>query len=100
MEVTVKFMVEEIAKLNQQINELAYQRTQFLSTYKKVILKSICSMMDWSEDEIAFYKIEYSSFEKRIMVEVFLKKEDYARYVFEIGKTAHINLRFREELPL
>lgn len=96
MKVTVEFMVEEVSKLNQQINELANQRTQFINTYQKVILKSICSIMAWSEDEIAHYKIEYSSFEKRIMIEVFLKKERFARYVFEIGKSAHIMLRFRE----
>lgn len=99
MEVTVEFMVEEVAKLNQQINELTNQRTRFIKTYEKVILKRVRRMMAWSEDEIARYKIEYSSFEKRIMIEVFLKKE-FARYVFEIGKSAQIMLRFREVLPL
>lgn len=89
--------VNEIKLLNSQICELKKQRDKIVSDHSIEILNKVFRMMDWDKSNLSRASVEYSSFERRIMIEVFLKNDSYARYVFELNGRNEIHLRFRED---
>lgn len=96
MKVQFEFL-QELISIRNQMQELSNKRDEIIAENSGVILDKVYSMMDWKKDDIERATVEYSNFEKRVMIEVFLKKESYARYVFELSGKSELNLRFRED---
>lgn len=90
--------IDSIKNINEQIAVLQKQKEQLISDHSTEILNAVLRMMDWRAENIAKASVAYSSFEKRIMIEVWLKNDTNARYVFELNGKGQISLRFREEL--
>ena len=90
--------IDSIKNINAQIAVLQKQKEQLISDHSTEILNAVCRMMDWKAENIDKASVAYSSFEKRIMIEVWLKNDPNARYVFELNGKGQISLRFREEL--
>ena len=90
--------IDSIKNINAQIAELQKQKDQLISDHSTEILNVVLRMMDWSTSNIQKASVAYSSFEKKIMIEVWLKNDPNARYVFELNGKGQISLRFREEL--
>lgn len=89
--------IKELKEIGLQIAELKRQREEIVSKHSIEILNKVFRMMDWDKSNLSRSSIEYSSFEKRIMIEVFLKNDSNARYVFELNGKGEISLRFRED---
>lgn len=96
MKVQFEFL-QELISIRNQMQELSNKRDEIIAENSGVILDRVYSMMDWKKDDIERATVEYSNFEKRVMIEVLLKKESYARYVFELSGKSELNLRFRED---
>ena len=96
MKVRFEFMSELIG-IRDQIQALTTKRDEIIAENSSVILDKVYSMMDWKKDDIERASVEYSNFEKRVMIEIFLKKDSCARYVFELSGKSELNLRFRED---
>jgi hypothetical protein len=88
--------IRDLAAINNKLAELKKQRDKLVSDHSDEIKRTVRRMMDWKEEDINCCMIEYSDFEKCVMVEVYLIKEPSARYVFEI-KDWIPKLRFRED---
>lgn len=91
-------LIDSIKNINAQIAVLQKQKEQLISDHSTEILNVVLRMMDWNISNIQKTSVAYSSFEKRIMIEVILKNDPNARYVFELNGVGKISLRFREEL--
>ena len=89
--------VNEIKLLNSQMYELKKQRDKIVADHSVEILNKVFRMMDWDKSNLSHASVRYSSFERRIMIEVFLKNDSCARYVFELNGKNEIHLRFRED---
>ena len=89
-------IISSIKSINEKISELERERSKMISSNSEEILNLICRMMDWCKNDIVRSSIEYSSFERRIMVQIRHKHDAYARYVFEVNGKGEIKLRFRE----
>lgn len=96
MKVQFEFL-QDLVNIRNQMQELSNKRDEIIAENSSVILDKVYSMMDWKKDDIERATVEYSNFEKRVMIEIFLKKESYARYVFELSGKSELNLRFRED---
>jgi len=96
MKVQLEFL-QELISIRNQMQELSNKRDEIIAENSGVILDKVYSMMDWKKDDIERATVEYSNFEKRVMIEIFLKKDSYARYVFELSGKSELNLRFRED---
>ena len=92
--------IKSIKEINLQIAELNKQKCEIISNHSKEILDKVFRMMDWDKSNVSRSSVEYSSFEKRIMIEVFLKNDSNARYVFELNGKGEISLRFREDFSM
>ncbi len=99
MKVQFEFL-QELISIRNQMQELSNKRDEIIAENSSVILDKVYSMMDWKKDDIEMATVKYSNFEKRVMIEIFLKKESYARYVFELSGKSELNLRFREDFRL
>ena len=88
--------IDELLDIKEQIKTLSEKREKIVSDNTKSILKKVYNMMDWRETDIEYSKVKYSTFEKRIMIEITLKKDSCARYVFELN-AKELHLRFRED---
>ena len=88
--------IRDLAAINNKLSELNKQRDKLVSNYSNEIEKTVRKMMDWKEEDINWCIVQYSDFEKCVMVEVSLIKEPSARYVFEVKDWRPI-LRFRED---
>lgn len=89
--------INEIKLINSQICELKKQRDEIVSNHSVEILNEIFRMMDWDKSDLSRASIAYSSFERRIMIEISLMNDSNARYVFELNGKGEIHLRFRED---
>lgn len=96
----MKDFLNQIASINNQITDLQKQRNNLVAENSKEILNEVFKIMDWKKENLSQARIEYSSFEKRIMIEVRLKNDSNARYVFTLGKSGNIQLKFREDFSL
>ena len=96
MKVRFEFMSELIG-IRDQIQALATKRDEIIAENSSVILDRVYSMIDWKKDDIEMATVEYSNFEKRVMIEVHIKQDRTARYVFELSGKSELNLRFRED---
>ena len=96
MKVQFEFL-QDLISIKNQMQELSNKRDEIIAENSSVILDKVYGMMDWKKDDIERATVEYSNFEKRVMIEIFLKKERYARYVFELTGKSEIHLRFRED---
>lgn len=96
MKVQFEFL-QDLISIRNQMQELSNKRDEIIAENSGVILDKVYSMMDWKKDDIERATVEYSNFEKRVMIEIFLKKDSYARYVFELSGKSELNLRFRED---
>ena len=96
MKVQFEFL-QDLVGIRNQMQELSNKRDEIIAENSSVILDKVYGMMDWKKDDIERATVEYSNFEKRVMIEIFLKKERYARYVFELTGKSEIHLRFRED---
>lgn len=96
MKVRFEFMSELIG-IRDQIQALTTKRDEIIAENSSAILDKVYGMMDWQKDDIERATVEYSNFEKRIMIEIFLKKDRCARYIFELSGKSELNLRFRED---
>lgn len=96
MKVRFEFMSELIG-IRDQIQALATKRDEIIAENSSVILDKVYSMMDWKKDDIERASVEYSNFERRVMIEVHIKQDRTARYVFELSGKSELNLRFRED---
>lgn len=96
MKVQFEFL-QDLVSIRNQMQELSNKRDEIIAENSSVILDKVYGMMDWKKDDIERATVEYSNFEKRVMIEIFLKKESYARYVFELTGKSEIHLRFRED---
>lgn len=96
MKVRFEFMSELIG-IRDQIQALATKRDEIIAENSSVILDKVYGMMDWKKDDIERATVEYSNFEKRVMIEVHIKQDRTARYVFELSGKSELNLRFRED---
>ena len=92
--------LNQIAEISSQISELEKKREELVESNSKEILNKVFKMMDWKKENLSQARIEYSSFERRIMIEVWLKNDSNARYVFTLGKSGNIQLKFREDFSL
>jgi len=92
--------LNEIVSINNQISDLEKKRSELVASNSKEILNKIFKIMDWKKENLSQARIEYSSFEKRIMIEVWIKNDPNARYVFTLGKSGNIQLKFREDFSL
>lgn len=90
--------IDTIKTINSTIAALQKQKEQIVSANSTEILNGVLQMMDWRIENIQRHSVAYSSFEQRIMIEVYLKKDPDARYVFELNGKGEISLRFREVL--
>jgi len=99
MKVQFEFL-QDLISIRNQMQELSNKRDEIIAENSGVILDKVYSMMDWRKDDIEMATVKYSNFEKRVMIEIFLKKESYARYVFELSGKSELNLRFREDFRL
>lgn len=93
----VEDVINHIKQLNISISELEKARTQFIKDNEQLLLTPICNMMDWKLDDFDKFSVEYSSFEKRIMIEIRLKTDKNARWVFELNGLSQPTLRFRQD---
>lgn len=94
----MKELRKQIKAISVQIRELEEQRDKLINENKELILDEICQKMDWNVyEDIEAFSLTYSNLERRIIVEVFLKWDKAARYVFAVGNL-ETNLRFRESL--
>lgn len=96
MKVQFEFL-QDLVSIRNQMRELSNKRDEIIAENSSAILDKVYGMMDWKKDDIERATVEYSNFEKRVMIEIFLKKESYARYVFELSGKSELNLRFRED---
>ena len=96
MKVQFEFL-QDLIGIRNQMQELSNKRDEIIAENSSVILDKVYGMMDWKKDDIERATVKYSNFEKRVMIEIFLKKESYARYVFELSGKSELNLRFRED---
>lgn len=96
MKVRFEFMSELIGIRN-QMRELSNKRGEIIAENSNIILDRVYGMMDWRKEDIERASVEYSNFEQRIMIEVHIKKDSCARYVFEVNGKSELNLRFRED---
>lgn len=96
MKIQFEFM-SELIEIRKKIDSLSDRREEIVSSNSDVILDKVYQMMDWRKNDIKFAKVEYSSFEKRIMIEVCVKFDIHARYVFELNGKSELKLRFRED---
>lgn len=96
----MKQLIEEIAAINNKIDELQQQRSKLVSDNTDKILTSIRKKMDWKSDDICQSRVEYSSFEQSIMAQIKIKWDPNARYVFDVNSKGRIHLRFREDYSL
>ena len=96
MKVQFEFL-QDLVSIRNQMQELSNKRDEIIAENSSVILDKVYSMMDWKKDDIERATVEYSNFEKRVMIEIFLKKDSCARYVFELSGKSELNLRFRED---
>lgn len=96
MKVQFEFL-QDLVSIRNQMRELSNKRDEIIAENSNIILDKVYGMMDWKKDDIERATVEYSNFEKRVMIEIFLKKESYARYVFELSGKSELNLRFRED---
>ena len=79
--------INDLASISNQIAELNKKRNEIVDENSKIILEKVFKMMDWKKENLQRASVEYSSFEKRIMIEVFLKNDSGARYVFSLEIT-------------
>lgn len=89
--------IDEIKSINKQINELTSRKSQIVVDHYNEILDKVLNMMDWDKKDVKESSIQYSSFEKKIMIEVFLHKEPNVRYVFSLNGRREIVLHFRQD---
>lgn len=90
--------IKRIKEINLQIAELKKQKCEIISNHSNEILDKVFQMMDWDKSNVSRSSVEYSSFERRIMIEVFLKSDPNARYVFALDGKGKIRLQFRQDL--
>lgn len=90
-------LVTKVADFNTQIMSLIEQRDAVIKSHESGILSEICRMMDWETCDIERHHIRYGSLEKRVMIEIIIKSDKNARYVFELGKSGKFQLKFRED---
>lgn len=93
----VEVVINRIRQVNTSISELEELRTQLVKDNEQLLLTPICNMMDWKLEDFDKFSVEYSSFEKRIMIEIRLKTDKNARWVFELNGQAKLTLRFRQD---
>lgn len=96
MKVQFEFL-QDLISIKNQMQELSNKRDEIIAENSSVILDRVYSMMDWKKDDIERATVEYSNFEKRVMIEVHIKQDRTARYVFELTGKSEIHLRFRED---
>lgn len=92
--------LHQIQDCSKQILALEKERQDIIDQHQDEIKQSICKMMDWNDSDIKRFDARYGVLERRIMVEVFIQNDPYARYVFAIGTTGIPKLRFRESYVL
>lgn len=93
----VEDVVSRIRQVNTSISELEKLRTQLIKDNEQLLLTPVCNMMDWKLEDFDKFSVEYSSFEKRIMIEIYLKTDKNARCVFELNGQSKLALRFRQD---
>lgn len=96
MKVRFEFM-SDLIDIRDKIQALTIKRDEIIAENSSIILDKVYSMMDWKKDDIERATLEYSNFEKRVMIEVYIKQDRTARYVFELTGKSEIHLRFRED---
>ena len=92
--------LNQVISINNQITDLQNQRNHLVTENSREILNRVFKMMDWRKDILSTAMVEYSDFEKQIMITVWLKTDKNARYVFSLGKSGNPQLRFREDFSL
>lgn len=93
----VEDVINHIRRINTSISGLEELRTQVIKDNEQLLLTPICNMMDWELEDFDKFSVEYSSFEKRIMIEIRLKTDKNARWVFELNGQSKPTLRFRQD---
>lgn len=91
--------LNQIAEISGQISKLEKKREELIESNFKEILNRVFKMMDWKKENLSQARIEYLS-SGRIMVEIWLKNDSNARYVFTLGRSGNIQLKFREDFSL
>lgn len=92
--------IKDLATINNKLDELKQQRGKLVSDNADEILMSVRKMMDWRKDDIHHCRIEYHDFEQCVMIEIEIKKDLGARYVFEVDNKGRLSLRFREDYSM
>ena len=96
MKVQFEFL-QDLVSIRNQMQELSNKRDEIIAENSSAILDKVYGMMDWKKDDIERATVEYSNFEKRVMIEIYIKQDRTARYVFELSGKSELNLRFRED---
>ena len=92
--------IKDIAAIGSNIKELEARRDDIVASNTTTILKAVFKKMDWTAEDVVCSRVSYSCFERRIMIEVVVKYDRGARYVFALGKTGEISLKFREDYSM
>ena len=88
--------IKELLEIKEQLQALCEKRDKIVENNTNIILKNVYNMMDWSDSDVSSSSVKYSPFERYIMIDIRLKKDRGARYVFELG-SKELNLRFTED---
>lgn len=91
--------INELTAINDRIDALVADRSKLVSDSSEKVLLAVRKMMDWRKTDIEHSRVEWNSFERAVMVEVTLKNDRGARYVFAI-KDGKLSLRFREDYSM
>ena len=92
----MKNFVKDLTVINDRINALVADRSKLISDSSEKILTHVYKMMDWDKEDVATYRIEWNDFEGGVCIEVCIRKDSCARYVFKI-EGGKLFLKFRED---
>lgn len=97
MAVQVNFM-KEVNSLTLEIHENELKRKTILEdTKNQNIIKSlIWRMLSIQPDDIESFSMGYSYIEDRVMIDLRLKEDKNARWVFSLEESGEPKLKFRE----
>ena len=91
--------IKDLTVVNDRINAAIEDRNKLISDSSEKILTSVRKMMDWRKEDISHCNIHWHDFEDGVMIEIEIKKDVGARYVFKI-KNGKLYLKFREDYSM
>lgn len=96
----MKSFIKDLVVINDQINALVTDRSKLVSDSSEKILTAVRKMMDWRKEDITRCTIQWHDFENAVMIEINIKFDVCARYVFEIKEDGKLFLKFREDYSM